>query len=543
MGVTLRHLIEDAVDGSFTLTYPDGSTAAKLFRQRSFDYGDDKPLITTALPDLNDDPNKIAIQGDGAIDLDIIDGVTDNFIRGGVALAGKRAAIDTVRITKFLTTPQGIAHLAAQVALSKSNPDSLVEESRQYSPLNLIAQIPSNVVPTLNIRRDGRIPVDSIKGTYLRQMDDLYSLNGGNNNVRYGAGDFGNPKTLASLYDKFTGISSGENLGVFNTNVRPLEITEAKAGGNTISLIKSYNGGAGSYFGIGKTELTRVTNTNELTNLLNTPDSARKDLAELPGYIKTRITQENETIRNQYSLGDPGKVKVRRNTDPSIDVPYIIENRNAGIDKINSSPIISRYNLEESALDGYKDTIKFRFALIDTSDPLADEVILFRAYLDDYNDNLQGKWTPYQYNGRAEDFHVYGGFGREINFNFKIGAQSERELLPLYFKLNSLMGSTAPEYVNRRMRGRYIRITLGDILSDVPGFFNNINITWNPSYSWEISEGRQLPQAISVNCNFTPIHDFTPQSNPDSPFILTRDALKEAVNDATIIEEIFTQNN
>jgi hypothetical protein len=529
MGVTLRNLIEDAVDGSFTLTYPDGSTAAKPFRQRSFDYGDDKPLITTVLPDINDEPGKIAIPfGPGLqinTNLDFIDGVTDNFIRGGATLAGIRAATDTARISKFLLTPKGIAHTVTQVALAKSNPVNLANSSRQYSPLNLLAQIPANIVPRVNIRKDGRIPIDTIKTEYEKVLTELIKDNAG---YAYDE-DKENPKTLISLYDKF--IDTGFNA---SQTGKPIVFE------NPVTILKSYEGGPGSIFGIGRTKINRVVNTNQLFESEKARGGGDDASIDRPNFVEadlpTRqtIRQVNERVRSKYNLGDPGVVSAT--VDPNSinsdayfmgeESGYRLRNKSLGIDKLNASPIIPRYNLNEQALEEYKDLIKFRFALIDTQDPLLDEVILFRAFLDDYNDNLQGKWTPYQYNGRAEDFHVYSGFGREINFNFKLGAQSEEELLPLYFKLNALMGSTAPEYVNRRMRGRYIRITIGDILADTPGFFNNINITWNPSYVWEIKTDKQLPHVISVNCNFTPIHDFAPQSKKDSPFILTRAALR-----------------
>lgn len=539
MAISLKNLIEDAVDGSFTLMYPDGSTAIKNFRQRSLGYGDNKPLITTDLPGINDDPNKITINGVGTADLSFIDGVTDGFIRGGATLAGIRAVRDTERITKFLLTPEGIAHSAAQVALQRSNPETIISRTnRQWSPLNLLAQIPAAITP-LHVRRDGFNLREENRKTYEGEMKALLELNAGE--ARYDE-DTENPKTLISLYDKF--INNGFNNSQLGLSLDPNLTPPLR--------LKQYSGGAGSYFGIGNTAINKVANTNQLFETLkNRQNAPSGSFVEANFSARQSIRRDNQRIRDKYKLGDPGKFDpdlFKYNEDGSInteDNSYELNNyaKRFSIDQVNASPIINRYNLDETALDEYKDFIKFRFALIDTQDPLRDEVILFRAFLDDYNDNLQGKWTPHQYNGRAEDFYTYSGFGREINFNFKVGAQSEEELLPLYFKLNALMGSTAPEYINRRMRGRYIRITLGDILSDTPGFFNNINITWNPSYVWEIKPDKQLPQVISVNCNFTPIHDFAPQSRKDSPFILTRAALNKAVRESRETANIDRMRN
>ena len=189
--------------------------------------------------------------------------------------------------------------------------------------------------------------------------------------------------------------------------------------------------------------------------------------------------------------------------------------------------VFQRVNLTERFEDAenLKDFIKFKIALVDTSNPLNDEVLSFRAFLENMNDNYTGNWNSYTYNGRAEQFHTYSGFDRNISFNFKVTPQSMIELKPLYRKLNYLVSSTAPEYVNRRMRGRYVRLTMGDWCYEVPGFFPSIGLSWSSNYPWEMNPDNdnalsQHPLILDVRCTFRPIHDFTPESKIDKPFII-----------------------
>ena len=197
------------------------------------------------------------------------------------------------------------------------------------------------------------------------------------------------------------------------------------------------------------------------------------------------------------------------------------------IDKISAANIFKRQDLQ--SFEGeFKDYIKFRIAVVDTDNPLNDNIILFRALLDNVADSFSGEWNSYKYNGRAEKFYTYGGFDRSITFGFKIHTQTRHEQKPLWRKLNYLVAQTAPEYKNRRMRGVFSRLTIGDWMNEIPGFFTSINLGWNTAYPWEIrydSEGadadlNEYPHILDVSCTFQPVHNFAPSNSPTTPFIL-----------------------
>jgi hypothetical protein len=201
---------------------------------------------------------------------------------------------------------------------------------------------------------------------------------------------------------------------------------------------------------------------------------------------------------------------------------------NLGVDSVNYLDVqtVPLQNL------GLEDIIPFS---IQVYEPGFDvEYLYFRAYIESLSDNFTGNWNSTSYIGRAEEVYNYTGFKRDISFSFKMAAHSESELFPLYKKLNRLVGTTAPSYSGVFMRGIFIKLTIGDYLISVPGFFNSIQLTWNQSYPWETRpwmkyitgpdeavEERQgaprVPHILDVSVSFTPIHNFTPSYK--APFL------------------------
>jgi hypothetical protein len=128
--------------------------------------------------------------------------------------------------------------------------------------------------------------------------------------------------------------------------------------------------------------------------------------------------------------------------------------------------------------------------------------------------------------------YTYNSFKRTIDFGFKVAAQSRHEMMPLYRKLNFLVSNLAPDYGGgNRMRGPFMKLTIGSMIDRVPGFFTNIKLTWQKDYPWDIAishlEGGMdkdgmivMPHLLDVTCNFTPVHNFLPQKSvTKSPFL------------------------
>jgi len=532
MAISLKNLLLIAEETGLN---PDGSN----FDQRSLGYGDNAPLVTKDLPSVEKETN-------GALGL--VGEVTDNFVRGGAIALGNAVIDDLERLGKVLISPNGLAWAGAQAALAITNPIGpiLPEEggggllqqlvggprNRQTLPLSVLATAGTGAAG-IRFRKDGLIDTQFESGfnynptlggpKYEFTLSELAK-----NNIE-DTSDF-------TLYGKYSNIYGGGFEG-------------------REDLILRYPGGAHSTFGIGDTEIKRykadpyrgylplfnqqffTIRQGDLATKSDSGDTNYNDYKSIQG--KGPIIEKTKTKISLYNLGDPG---LNIATDEG---NYDVYNVNT-IDKISAANIFKRQNLEDFS-GTFKDYIKFRIAVVDSENPLNDNVILFRALLDNLTDNFNGNWNSFKYNGRAEDFFVYEGFKRNIGFGFKIHAQTRWEQKPLWRKLNYLVAQTAPEYKNRRMRGVFSRLTIGDWINEIPGFFTSVNLSWNTAYPWEIrhddtgadADLNEYPHILDVSCEFQPVHNFAPSNSVTTPFLLPEIGVNDNRKYARIGDEDF----
>ena len=252
------------------------------------------------------------------------------------------------------------------------------------------------------------------------------------------------------------------------------------------------------------------------SSLLDTLETLGSTLAQVPvagtgtHFVKGKLFSrpnnqlEKRTLATK-NLGDPGAVIVRYNTDT-------LNPRQQGIgqDLVNMTPVLEK---EEDIQEDY---IKFVFEVLSADEDPIPQFLQFRAFLDSFDDNFTGNWNKFNYIGRAESFHTYQSFDRNVSVSFKVAAASKQEILPIYTKLNYLASTTAPSYSEIGiMRGTIIRMTVGNYLTGVPGYLSSVNLSWSNNYPWEI-DGRQLPHILNCSVGFTPIHEFTPQVGKNS---------------------------
>ena len=253
----------------------------------------------------------------------------------------------------------------------------------------------------------------------------------------------------------------------------------------------------------------------------------KQGVYRVPSFNYQKRTGKNgdgvKFIREQrVNLGNPGQLKLKHG--------FAYNVYNAGtVDKINALDVI-RVKDGVFTDQRYRDLIRFRIEAIDADKPTEADVMVFRAFLDDYKDNFNANWNSFTYNGRGEELYTYQGFKRDVSFSFKIAAQSRHEMMPLYRKLNFLVSQTAPDYKGTRMRGNFVKVTIGSLLDRTPGVINSVNLSWQKDYPFEIAidspeKGRDtemqvLPHVLDVNVSFTPVHNFLPKKSvTDSPFI------------------------
>lgn len=521
----LQQLLIDSEGG----LQPNGAP----FNQRSFGYGENAPLVIKDLPSVTESTNSNPR-------LNLINDVTGNFVRGGAQGVAFRVKDDFKRLTKFAVTPQGIGFLASNVALQATNPKNLTSpRNRLFTGLGTLSSALTSFAG-LRFRRDGLIDL-SFESGY--NYDPTRGGKKYENQLRRLARDNGEISTKKKLQNT-TLLSIYDNLST---------------GKQTPDLIKKYIGGPHSTFGIGRTKIKRYKSNpygdnpyisltdptfttfrpylnfsdpnDSLTGLFEQFKDFRQIKQKNPDGSPIPFTEGIKSSEYVYKTGTPG-LFTHKSTPNERGINYGAYQAGT-IDRVNASRIFRRSNLAEP--ETFKDYIKFRIAIVNVENPLEDDVILFRAFLDNINDNYVGGWNSHQYNGRAEKFYTYDSFDRQIQFNFKVHAQTRFEQRPLWEKLNYLVAQTAPEYKNRRMRGVFTRLTIGDWMNELPGFFTNVNLTWNTSYPWEVrSDGQEggvdqdmheYPHVLDVSCTYQPVHSFAPSNSALTPFLIETDTI------------------
>ena len=176
----------------------------------------------------------------------------------------------------------------------------------------------------------------------------------------------------------------------------------------------------------------------------------------------------------------------------------------------------------EGSIKENTDTIPLGFKIIGGAS------MQFRAYLSTLSDSYSGQWNKTQMLGRPENFKSYNGFERNINLGFKIAAETRKDLLPLYRKLNRLASTTAPTFDSsgKFMRGTLVKVRVGDYLHNQVCNVENVAFSWAIDYPWEVQlQGREkekdvqiLPHVLDVSLTLGAIHSFVPFAG-EAPFI------------------------
>ena len=552
---------------------------------RQYNEFSSEPFIRNPIIEsLRNNPSLTDLEGD------LGSKVPNTLIRGGAVSHLNRQGTDLDRITNFLITPKGIAFTTKQVGLQLSNPridkpsnspessggiggflrsvaSNLVGSIANQRTYNLNGNLLAQIAVTgtgIHVKREGATPfatkgyIDA-NGTGLLTGPNLFE-DGPNNRLIYLLQDKIYTDTGSDLSDnkKQSGIGrfiSGATQGIKKAG----EFLFGKS--DSLGELYSYNGGPGSLYGIGRTTIRRYSTTNR-HSLSRLGDSENFDNALLtnsgeissnfllklgkPGfdyqadalggrqyYRESRIGTGNpgagtgrESIDEKGALIRSDTHILQKNDDGTLNY-NIYSNRK--VDKINLLDVFKskgNVNIPEA-----RDLIRFRFEAVDSNNPEDSDFMIFRAFLDSFDDNYNATHNEFNYNGRGETFYTYNSFKRNISLSFKVAAQSRWEMMPIYRKLNYLVSNVAPEYSSfGRIRTPFIKLTVGSWCDRVPGILNSVNLSWQKDYPWEISiDGPEngmdkhmvvLPHVLDVSVEFTPVHNFLPQKSIHSPFIL-----------------------
>lgn len=165
--------------------------------------------------------------------------------------------------------------------------------------------------------------------------------------------------------------------------------------------------------------------------------------------------------------------------NPTNNVDYV---NSLGV--LNSEEFAEKYNDKFSGLG--PDLVKFYFY-----DIVNNRFIPFTATVKSLAETNQAAWEPVEYLGRPDKLYYYKGFTRDLSFNFKVVAHSVKELLPMWQRVNYLVGLTRPSNYTSTVNGGFmippmVQFTLGDFYKNHNVVINNCNVTIPEEASWEL---------------------------------------------------------
>ena len=474
----------------------------KFGRDRVDGGSSNQPYVQSDIPALDKEP-----EGLGYLSQDFV-------VRGGLK-AVTNSVKDVERLSKYFSdirNPSGLLFIAKQNLLSrlsvKTQTSDLILNDGIYSSLSTLATAGGSAV--LGLHTDKQI-----------RLSDKYESKVYESKVK-GNVEWKNNSRLFQLQNSIVNNKNDYTLG-------GIGIGNSKIGGIKLnpdpSILLKYGGGPESPLGIGNTNIRfaseRISNAlpafgHTTLKPLEIPDDFNTDIVKQvsnPSIMDFRglinYSDSTKNIEGRLNLGSPGKPN---------------NNLNTRHDKINALPLYQSEDVKSNDLSfPTTDIIPFRIGVIDNDVPSKKTYIHFRAFLDNISDSYSAEWKSQKYIGRGEDFFTYSGFDRKVSLSWTVVAQSKKELIPMYKKLNYLASVVMPDYSTAGyMRGNMVTLTVGGYFNEQPGIITGFSFDMNDdSATWEIgidengnedANTSQLPHLIKVKgFNFIPIHTFVPR--------------------------------
>ena len=226
------------------------------------------------------------------------------------------------------------------------------------------------------------------------------------------------------------------------------------------------------------------------------------------GVANTQNQKLKEILKSNYTFTPPTNLNKARGiidsskTDKDNTLSYLAKYRKykqsdllddpagKGFAGVNQSDLINILNVKTDTNDFInKDLIKFYFY-----DIYNQKYIPFRATVKGISERSVSSWDDFQYIGNADKVYNYKGFTRGLGFSFTTVAMSVKEMLPMWQRINYLMGLTKPaNYKNGFIVPPLVMLTIGDIYNNQPIVINSISMTIPDNATWETVSNGKFP--------------------------------------------------
>ncbi len=271
-------------------------------------------------------------------------GYDDGLIRGGTLAFGERAAVDTERITKFLSSPKGLVWIGKQNLLALTNPkvetNIGIRLTRVHPGINSLLSVPTTGLG-LHFTTHG-IPFANEVASYENVMRQKSILGTSSNRLVRLRGEYGlvSKGSFASLGNSistaigFLGIPESVGNAVGTSVATALE--KGIPVGTPSSILSGINGPQ-SVYGLGSTQIRRTLSTkaegsvyytirSQYASKLNTAKTSTKDI---DGSKKSVFGEDGNQTENVETTGNFGSFKSAEETNDKY--PFNTKNKNGDI--------------------------------------------------------------------------------------------------------------------------------------------------------------------------------------------------------------------
>jgi hypothetical protein len=213
------------------------------------------------------------------------------------------------------------------------------------------------------------------------------------------------------------------------------------------------------------------------------------------GESTTNPTYEQRFVSNPYYL------KSKKVPDYSGMANMIVSERkdeNTRIDNYNKQGVL---DAENATLDAMPDWAREDFIPLYFHDLVNKKYIPFRSFINSLSDQSDAEWTDTQYLGRADKVYVYKGFTRTMSVDFNVVAFSVDELLPMWQRINYMVGLTKPASYSENgfIIPPFVKFNLGDIYRNQPVLITSVSTSIPAEATWELLNNDRSNGASAKN--------------------------------------------
>jgi hypothetical protein len=252
------------------------------------------------------------------------------------------------------------------------------------------------------------------------------------------------------------------------------------------------------------------------------------------GFTGKESSDYTQNLESKYGFGElgkpgadrtaPGKMLVTSSKFGKDKRTVLSSNKDFRGDKVTALDVSKTATTRAEVYDkGGADLIKFYFqdgALEKKGNKQAvSNTMAFRATITGLSDAFTPGWNSIAIMGRPDGAYMYNSFSRNVSFNFTAAALTRSEMIPMWRKLNYLASYTMPDFNGgSRPSGPFMRLTLGDLFYQTPGFIESLSYSFPEDATWDIAadqdtnpDAKQLPMVVDVSIGFTVVGDYRPQ--------------------------------